>query len=621
MKFLRQLFAKIWRVLNSIRIILLNVIFFSLLIIIIAAMSSGEDIPEVPQDGLLVLNLSGFLVEEETYVDPFEQIIQESFSGGSIIPEINLYHLLATIEEATNDERIGGIVLDLRYFLGGGLNKMTLVGEQLNAFKATDRPVIAVGDYYTQNQYFLASHADTIYLNPMGAVALDGLHYYQMYYRQLLENLKITPHIFQVGQYKSAVEPFMRDDMSAEAREANEAWLNEQWTMFLNGIALNRDLDPQITSGQLDDFMALMERASNNQARLAIEANLVDELRSRQQMREALIDLAGLDTDNHSYRHITYDDYRRVIQSQTSPAEAMLDNRPKVQVIVGRGVIMDGSRQAGEIGGDTMAAQLREARNDDDVKAVVLRIDSPGGSAFASEVIRQEVLELRKAGKPVIASMSSTAASGGYWIAAGADEIIAAPTTITGSIGVFGLLMTFEDSLDYIGINTDGISTTELPYLNLGKRLDPAAEHMIQSSVEQVYTDFLTIVAEARNMSVADVHEVAQGRVWTGQAALSLGLVDALGETDLAIARAAELAQLEADSFRVAWPERKMSPFEAFMADIFGTTVAWLPQRENDTASGLAEKALMQVWQDVKILNEFNAQDGVYTRCLQCKVD
>lgn len=621
MKFLRALLAKIWRVLNGVRIVLLNIIFFSILIIVIAVMSQGEDLPTVPEDGMLVLNLHGVLVEEETYVDPFDRFFQEALSNGVSIPEVHLYELLSALEKATEDERIGGIVLDLRYFLGGGLNKMLLVGDQLNAFRATGRPVIAIGDYYTQNQYFLASHADSIYLNPMGAVALDGFHYYQMYYKNLLENLKITPHIFQVGQYKSAVEPFMRDDMSDEAREANEAWLNEQWTLFLNGIQRNRNLDPQITSGQLDDYMALMESADHNQATLAIQANLVDALYSRQEMRDQLIELAGLDTGTNSYRYITLNDYQRVLQADVNPMLEAMDPRPEVAVIVGRGVIMDGSRPAGEIGGDSLATQLRDARNDDDVKAVVLRIDSPGGSAFASEVIRQEVLELRKAGKPVIASMSSTAASGGYWIAAGADEIIATPSTITGSIGVFGMLMTFEDSLDYIGINTDGLSTTELPYLNLGKTLDAATEHMVQASVEQIYTEFLELVADARNMTPAAVHEIAQGRVWTGQAALDLGLVDALGEVDLAIARAANLAGLEQDEFKVAWPTQEVSPFEAFMAEFLGNASAWIPQREVTTPSGLAEQALLKVWDDVKILNEFNARDGVYTRCLQCKVE
>lgn len=621
MKFLRALLAKIWRVLNGVRIVLLNIIFFSILIIVIAVMSQGEDLPTVPEDGMLVLNLHGVLVEEETYVDPFDRFFQEALSNGVSIPEVHLYELLSALEKATEDERIGGIVLDLRYFLGGGLNKMLLVGDQLNAFRATGRPVIAIGDYYTQNQYLLASHADSIYLNPMGAVALDGFHYYQMYYKNLLENLKITPHIFQVGQYKSAVEPFMRDDMSDEAREANEAWLNEQWTLFLNGIQRNRNLDPQITSGQLDDYMALMERADHNQANLAIQANLVDALYSRQEMRDQLIELAGLDTGTNSYRYITLNDYQRVLQADVNPMLEAMDPRPEVAVIVGRGVIMDGSRPAGEIGGDSLATQLRDARNDDDVKAVVLRIDSPGGSAFASEVIRQEVLELRKAGKPVIASMSSTAASGGYWIAAGADEIIATPSTITGSIGVFGMLMTFEDSLDYIGINTDGLSTTELPYLNLGKTLDAATEHMVQASVEQIYTEFLELVADARNMTPAAVHEIAQGRVWTGQAALDLGLVDALGEVDLAIARAANLAGLEQDEFKVAWPTQEVSPFEAFMAEFLGNASAWIPQREVTTPSGLAEQALLKVWDDVKILNEFNARDGVYTRCLQCKVE
>lgn len=621
MKFLRNLLRRIWRVINGIRVLLLNLIFFSLLFLFIGLLSSGDDLPSVPEDGLLVINPHGILVEEETYISPADLFFQQTFSSGPDIPEVNLYKLIASIDAAAADDRVGGIVLDLSYFMGGGLSKMALVGEHLNQFRETGKPVIAVGDYYTQNQYYLASHADTIYMNPMGGVSLDGLHYYQMYYVNLLEKLKINPHIFQVGQYKSAVEPFMRDSMSEQAREANEAWLNEQWTHFLNGVSYNRDLDAQVLSGRIDDFMALYEASGSNQAQLALNANLVDELATRDTIRTALINLAGLDRDKDTYRHIVYTDYQRVLSVENGN-NTMFDDRPRIDVIVARGAIMDGSRPAGEIGGDSLAAQLREARLNDDVKAVVLRIDSPGGSAFASEIIRQEVLELRNSGKPVIASMSSTAASGGYWIAAGTDEIIAAPTTITGSIGVFGLFMTFEDSLDYIGVNTDGISTTELPYLNLGKSLDPSAERLIQSSVEQTYGEFLEIVAEARNMSVAQAHEIAQGRVWTGLAALDLGLVDGIGELQTAIGRAAHHANLEDGDFRVHWPESEVSPMEAFLAELFGSAKAFLPEpKQAKTTSGLAEKALMEVWQDVKVLNEFNDKNGIYIRCLQCKVD
>ncbi|RUO35001.1 signal peptide peptidase SppA [Aliidiomarina soli] len=621
MKLLRNLLSKLWRIINATRIVLLNVIFFVLLILFITVLSTGEDIPEVPEDGLLVINPHGILVEEETYVAPFDMFFQEAFNSGPEIPEVNVHHLVATINEAINDERIGGIVLDLRHFSGGGLSKMQMVGERLNAFRESGRPVFAVGDYYTQSQYYLASHADTLYLNPMGAVNIEGFHYYQMYFKNLLEKLKINQHIFQVGQYKSAVEPFMREDMSAEAREANQAWLNELWTQYLNGVQLHRDIAPEIASGRIEDFMRVFERSGNDQAQMALDSGLVDRLASREEMRVDLINMAGLDTDKNTYRHITLEDYQHALRAAQRP-QIGETGQPEVAVIVGRGAIMDGSRRAGEIGGDSLAAELREARLNDNVKAVVLRIDSPGGSAFASEIIRQEIVELREAGKPVVASMSSTAASGGYWIAAGADEIIAAPTTITGSIGVFGLFLTFEDSLEHIGVNMDGLSTTEMPYFNTAKQLEPAAEQLIQNSIEQVYQQFLTLVADARNMTTAEVHEVAQGRVWTGQAALDLGLVDALGEIDLAIARVAELAELEADSFKVSWPETHLSPAEAFVAEMFGTAMTWLPEREAAVQpSGLAEKALLQVWQDVKILNQFNDQEGVYMRCLQCKVD
>ncbi|RUO25650.1 signal peptide peptidase SppA [Aliidiomarina minuta] len=621
MKFLRKILSAIWRVINAFRKVVLNIVFFLILFMVLAVLMSSEDIVEVPQDGLLVLNPSGILVEQETYISPADLFFQQAFNSQPEIPEVNIYELIGSIDSAAEDERIGGLVLDLRNLRGGGLSKLKLVGEHLDAFRQSGKPVIAVGDYYSQNQYYLASHADTIYMNPLGAVSLDGFHYNQMYFKSMLEKLKVNQHIFRVGSYKSAVEPFMLDSMSEEAREANEAWLNELWTQYLNGVQNNRDLAPEVTSGLIEDYLALYQRAGNNQAEMAKQAGLVDELKVRNEMRNELINLAGYDNDKETYRHITYQDYLRTLDSekQMSPKTKSHDNQ--IAIIVGRGPILDGHRRAGEIGGDSMAEELRKARLNDDVKAVVVRIDSPGGSAFASEIIRQEILHLREAGKPVIASMSSTAASGGYWIAAGADEIIASPSTITGSIGVFGLFVTLEDSLAELGIYSDGVSTTELPSLDLTQQLDPAAEYLLQSSVEDIYQKFLQLVGDARNMSVEDVHEIAQGRVWTGQAALDNGLVDALGEVNLAIQAAATMAELEEGSFSVHWPKQSLSPGEQFMKELFGTASAWLPSREVHTPSGLAEQALLQLWQDVQILNQFNDPDGTYIRCLECRVD
>jgi protease-4 len=622
MKFLRTLLSRIWRFINGVRIVILNVIFFVLLLVTIAVLSSGEEVTEIPEGGLLVLNPAGILVEEETYVSPFDQFFQEAFNTAPEIPEANIYALISSIEAAAEDERIAGLVLDLRYLQGGGLSKLELLGEHLNRFRdETDKPIIAVGDYYTQNQYYLASHADTIYMNPMGGVMMDGFHYYQMYFKSMLEKLKVNQHVFRVGSYKSAVEPFMRNDMSDEARIANEAWLNELWTHYLNGVQRNRDLPDEIVSGKLEDYMRLLEQAGNDQAQLALNAGMVDELRVRNGMRDALIDIAGLDTDTNTYRHIAYQDYQQSLNAEKRPT-AVDEDKDRVAVIVGRGPIMDGSRRAGEIGSDSMAKELRDARLDDDVKAVVVRIDSPGGSAFASEVIRQELLHLREAGKPVIASMSSTAASGGYWIAAGADEIIAAPTTITGSIGVFGLFVTIEDSLDYLGINSDGLSTTELPYITVNRELHPAAGELIQNSIDEIYAKFLQLVADSRDMTVEQVHEVAQGRVWTGQAALQHGLVDGLGEIDEAIQLAAQRAGLAEDEFEVSWPERELSPGEQIMRDLFGSALAWLPLDDQmSTPSGAAEQSLLKLWQEVQVLNQFNDPEGVYIRCLECKTD
>lgn len=622
MKFLRTLLRRIWRFINGVRIVLLNVIFFALLLVTIAVLSSGEDITEIPDGGLLVLNPTGVLVEEETYVSPFDQFFQEAFNTAPEIPETNIYALISSIEAAAKDDRIAGLVLDLRHLQGGGLSKLELLGDHLNRFRdESDKPIIAIGDYYTQNQYYLASHADTIYMNPMGGVTMDGFHHYQMYFKSMLEKLKVNQHVFRVGSYKSAVEPFIRDDMSEEAREANAAWLNELWTHYLKGVQRNRELPDEIVSGRLDDYMLLLEQSDNDQAQLALNAGLVDELAVRDGMRNALIDIAGLDTDSKTYRHIAFKDYQRSLDAEKRPT-GVDEDKQQVAVVVGRGAIMDGSRRAGEIGGDSMAKELRDARLDDDVKAVVVRIDSPGGSAFASEIIRQELVHLREAGKPVIASMSSTAASGGYWIAAGADEIIAAPTTITGSIGVFGMFATVEDSLDYLGINSDGLSTTELPYITVDRELEPAAGQLIQRSIDNIYEQFLQLVADSRDMTVEQVHEVAQGRVWTGQAALKHGLVDALGEIDSAIQLAAEHADLAEGEFEVSWPERKLSPGEQIMRDLFGTALAWLPLEDSaSTPSGAAEQTLLELWQEVQILNQFNDPEGIYTRCLECKTD
>lgn len=617
MKFLARILRPIWNFMNTVRRIILNIIFFLLVIIIGVALFSGDKEPTVPDGGLLVLNPFGILVEEASYLSPSDRFLAEAL-GNSPIPETSLHDFLAVIEHAANDDRVAGVVLDLRYFWGGGISKMEKVAEQLELVRAAGKPIIAHGNSFGQSQYFLASQADTIYLNPQGAVSVEGFHAYQTYFKGLFDKLHVKPYIFRVGDFKSAVEPYSRMDMSDEAKEANQEWIDGQWQLYLAGITRHRDIAPELLSGQMDDYLRLFAAADNSQAQMALNAGLVDELAHAEAIRSALIEIGGADDNGNgnSYRHITWRDYKRVLDRENVVKKP--DSRPEVRVVFAAGTILDGRQPRGTVGGESLSAELRRARLDDNVKAVVLRIDSPGGSAFASEQIRQEVLQLREAGKPVVASMSSVAASGGYWIAAGADEIYATPATITGSIGVFGMFLSLQETLAQVGVYTDGVSSTEFPYISIERDLNDAAQEAIQRGVNRIYDEFLSMVAEARNMTVAEVHEVAQGRVWTGSRALELGLVDALGELDDAVIAVAARAELE--DYQVTFPTVELTGMEAFLAQIFDTSVKIAPNLFKAKTPTLLEQKVLELRREVEALNEFNDPNYIYARCLECKV-
>lgn len=621
MKFLAKLLNPIWKFINGTRRVIVNLVFIILLIGFFLIINQEDSIPEVPDGGLLVLNPAGLLVEEPTYFSPFDRFVDQAM-GANGAPETDLHEFLRVIDNAATDDRIAGVVLDLRNFWGGGLSKLQLVAERLEKVRAAGKPIVAHGISFSQSQYYLASQADTVYLNPLGAVAVEGYHMYPTYFSSLLEKLNVTTHIFRVGDFKSAVEPFNRDDMSSEAKEANQAWINAMWAEYLAGISRHRDIAPEILSGQMDDFLTLFAAADNNQAVLAQNAGLIDELSHSEGIRQALIELGGYDEEKKSFRGIGWRDYRTAINASAKEPK----NGNEVRVVFASGTILDGTQPRGTVGGVTLSNRLRDVRLDDNVKAVVLRIDSPGGSAFASEQIRQELLLLREAGKPVIASMSSVAASGGYWIAAGTDEIVAPSSVITGSIGVFGMFFTIEEALANIGVYTDGVSSTEFPYIDITRPLNDSAKVAIQGGVDRIYQDFLELVADARDLSVAEVHEVAQGRVWTGSKALELGLVDRLGELDDAVAIAAERAGLE--EYRVTFPREELKGFDAFIANFLNGATALLPNSVIEhfaarvsRSTPLTERAIRRTLQEVNVINEFNDPQNVYLRCLECKID
>ena len=610
MSAIATVFKKLFSLINAIRKIIVNIVFFMVLLVVIALFAVDEDPIVVPDNGVLVLALEGSLVEEETWSDPFDQFISNAMGSSNTPPETLLSDVLTAIEEAKQDPRISGIQLNLSNFSGGGLNKMRRVGEALSDFRESGKPVITYADAYTQNQYYLAAHADKIYLNPLGMMMFEGFGRYNLYIKELLEKLKVSTHVFKVGAYKSAVEPYTRNDMSDQAREANKVLYDELWASYISEIKQLREIDPRILSGEMADFKAAVAENDNDMARLALTTGLVDELYSREQFRQEMLSLTGIDEDNKNWRQIHHQDYLDSLNGEAYPEQS--DEVEQIAIVVARGVIVDGHQKAGNIGGDSTAELLRKARLDDQVKAVVLRIDSPGGSGFASEVIRQEVLELKKSGKPIIASMSTVAASGGYWIAASADEIWASPSTITGSIGVFGMFFTFENSLAEIGVHTDGYHTTNMPMLDVTQGLSDDAKHVVQISIEKFYRDFVTMVAESRGMSYQDVHEVAQGRVWTGAQAQQFGLVDQLGELPDAIAAAAAKANLS--TYEVEVIEADLSAREAFMREFFGQAQVFIPAAKSNHS--LIE--LQSGWREVKVLDKFNDPKGVYALCEVC---
>jgi protease-4 len=606
--FLKRLFTMLWKIVNTIRLLIVNIIFFSVVaIVIVAIATSGDDI-ELENQTALVLDLSGHIVDQKRYVDPIEAAFMQ---GDSNDPdgEVLLADILYVIQNATHDTRINSIVLNLSNLRSAGVSKMTAIGEALNEFKAEGKQVIAMENGYSQEQYFLASYANTIFLNTKGMVSLDGLSRYRLFYKSALEKLKITTHVFRVGTFKSAVEPFIRDDMSEADKVASKELLGDIWQSYASIVASNRDIQPEQLVLDTDQYLAELDRAQGDSAIMAMNMNWVDELVSAEQFRLAMIEQVGSNKDGKDFRQISFNEYRTL----TAPTPQFVETE-SVGIVVAKGNILNGSQPAGQIGGDSTSEHLRKARLNDKVKAVVLRVDSPGGSAFASEQIRQEVLALKTAGKPVVVSMGSLAASGGYWISASADYIYATPTTLTGSIGIFGMFATFEDALAHLGINSDGIATSDWAGLSPARSLNPQVKQIIQRHIERGYHEFISLVATERNMTLEQVDSIAQGRVWTGKRALSLGLVDELGDMEQAIAKAAELASME--TFDTKLIEQELTPEQQFIQSLVGASVEYLPT--NVRKSSLLENMLSQWSAVIEDFAKFDDPQGMYLYCEQC---
>ena len=496
--------------------------------------------------------------------------------------ETRLRDVVEAIRAAKDDDRISSLYLDLGGLEGGGVAKLQEVAAAIDAFRATGKPVLAYGDYYDQPQYYLAAHADEIYLDPHGIAYVDGFANYGMFVKEALDKLSIDWNVFRVGQYKSAVEMFTRNDMSPAEREESLAWLNSIWGTWKTDVAKARSIEPAALQSYADDAVAALRAANGDLARMALEAGLVTALEGRYKAEERLAEITGEEEDEHTYKGIDHWAYLANVHSGKALSSKPVD---KVAVIVASGEIVPGEQSPGMIGSDSLAQQLRDARFDDAVKAVVLRIDSPGGSTFASEVIRREVEALRLAGKPVVASMSSLAASGGYYIAMDADRIVASPATLTGSIGIFAMFPTFQRSLERLGVHVDGVGTTALSgEFRPDRPMSEATREILQQSIEYEYTHFIGRVAKSRKQEVGAIDAIAQGRVWSGADAKRLGLVDQLGSYQDAIDLAAKLAKL-GKKFDVEYFDAEMGIGEALglriqtAAGAYGRPVAAAPDR------------------------------------------
>lgn len=606
---LARFFSGIWTGVNGVRKVLHLLLLLFIFTIVLGVLSASA--PKLPHQAALVIRPVGDLVEQLTG-DPFDRALGELL--GDADPQILVQDVVDGLQFAKEDDRIKAVVLDLEGLSGGGLSKLQRVGAAIDDFRESGKPVIAMSDAYAQSSYYLASRADQVYMHPEGFLMLRGYGIYQNYFKDAIDKLKIDWNVFKVGTHKSAVEPFTRNDMSDEDRSSMTELLAQFWALYRDDVQNARNMEANALDGLLENYVQHVSAAGGSTARAALDAGLVDELLTHEEVRNRVAEYAGSDPENVDWYNAAelgdYLDERRIVQGD-------LARRENIAVVVASGEILDGTQPPGTIGGDSTAEVLRRARTDESVKAVVLRVDSPGGSAFASEVIRNEVEALQEAGIPVVASMSSVAASGGYWISMAADRIYASPSTITGSIGIFGMFPTFQRSLDSLGVSTDGVGSSKWAgELRFDRAMSDDTRQLVQAMIEQGYEDFISKVAVHRNMEQAEVDRVAQGKVWTGIDALNHGLVDALGGLEDAIEAAAELAELEPDTYGLKYYEKELTPAEQFTLQFLSTAArVGLDVKSLAGRRSSMDQLARAVTAALSPVLRFNDPKGMYAHC------
>ena len=604
------IFKWTWRTVNFIREFILNLFLIFLILICVGIyfqINSANTPTEVPR-GALKVDLTGVVVDKPSVSNRLSKLGRQLLGASSDrLKENSLFDVVNAIRQAKDDKNISGMVLELRDFAGADQPSLQYIGKALREFRDSGKPIYATGDSYSQAQYYLASFANKVYLSSQGNVDLHGFATNSLYYKTLLDKLKVTSHVFRVGTYKSAVEPFLRDDMSPAARDADSRWVGELWDNYLNTIAANRQITAQQLFPGAQGVLDGLQKVGGDTAEYAKNNKLVDELASRAGVEQQLVKTFGLNKQDNHYNNISIYDY---------PLNDNQHQNGNIAVIMASGAIMDGEETPGQVGGDTTAMQIRDARLDPKIKAIILRVNSPGGSVSASEVIREELAAAREAGKPVVVSMGGMAASGGYWISTPANYIVASPSTLTGSIGIFGVINTVENSLDAIGVHTDGVATSPLADIATTKALPPEVQQLMQLTIENGYKNFLGLVAKSRNQTPEQIDRIAQGHVWTGSDAKSNGLVDALGDFDDAVAKAAELAKLK--DYQLIWSQDEPTLFDALLNQVDVSVHASLPTMLKAWLPAPMADVMAEMKKQPGLFDEMNDPQNRYALCLTC---
>lgn len=603
----RRFFGFIWKT----AVILYRTLFvLSLLFGLLAlwALFQGAHIKPVEHNIALVLAPSGSIVDQRDE-DPSQRLLENI--AGEEPSQTLLRDLIKALDLARDDKRIAFAVLKLDALVDAGLPQLEELNAAVARFRASGKKVVAYSPWYEQAPFYAAAQADEVVVDPLGLVHIEGFSTYNNYFKDALDKLGVQINVFRVGEYKSAVEPFIRNDMSEEARAANLQWLGDLWTDYAAGVARARSIPEAAVPAYVAGMASALQTSNGDTAAYARDSRLVTHVETLKDFRKRMGAIVGFDDDHGSFRQVLFSDYLRAMGREKRRKGVPGEKAGTVALVVVQGEIVDGPGDIGQAGGDTVSDLLDQARRDPDVAAVVLRVNSPGGSVWASEQIRREVEALKTEGKPVVASMSTLAASGGYWVSMEANEIWAHATTITGSIGIFGLIPTIDRALDKLGVHTDGVGTTSLAgMLRLDRPLSPEVSIIIQSQIDKGYKDFIEGVAKTRKLPVEKVDEIARGRVWSGGDAKELGLVDSLGGLDEAADAAARLAGLDPEVYELEEfaPERGFT-FELLTRFSGAVRIDGLPQVSRRLTQWLQRTDVERV------LSAFNDPRGMYARC------